>query len=136
MIEATASEPIVLFDGVCNLCDIAVRTVLAADRTGRFRFAPLQSDTARALLLRHGRSPEHVDSIVLIDDRGVHDRSDAALGILTRLPAPWPLAGVAYALPRSLRDRLYDFIARNRYAWFGKRAACTLPAPAHLGRFL
>lgn len=118
------------------MCDVAVRTVLAADRAGRFRFASLQSDTARALLLCHGRSPEDVDSIVLIDELGAHDRSDAVLGILTRLPAPWPLAGVAYALPRSVRDRLYDFIARNRYAWFGKRDVCALPAADYFGRFL
>ena len=129
-------SPVVLFDGVCNLCDVAVRTIIAADSDARFQFAPLQTDAARELLRRHGRTPESIDSIVLIDESGAHVQSDAALGILTRLPAPWPLAGIAYVLPRTVRDRMYAFIARNRYAWFGRRDVCSVPTPEQRARFL
>ncbi|GAC1591552.1 MAG: thiol-disulfide oxidoreductase DCC family protein [Candidatus Velthaea sp.] len=127
---------VVLFDGVCNLCDVAVRLIIANDPRARFSCAPLQSAAARDLLRRYGRTPDGIESIVLIDDMGVHEQSDAALGILTRLRSPWPLAGLAYALPRSVRDRIYAFVARNRYAWFGQRDACSVPTPEGRVRFL
>ena len=131
-----APPAVVLFDGVCNLCSAAVRFMIANDPAGRLRFAPLQSEAAAGLLRAHGRTPGSLESLVLVDADGVHDKSDAALGIATRLRSPWPLAGVAYALPRTWRDRLYLRIAANRYAWFGKRDACMIPSPGDAARFL
>ncbi len=114
-----ARESIVLFDGICNLCNASVRTIAANDPRGHFRFASLESDTASELALRFGRTPGAVNSIVLVDASGWHERSDAALRIACELRFPWPLLGVFFALPVGLRDRAYDWVARNRYRWFG-----------------
>ncbi len=109
----------VLFDGICNLCSASVRTIAANDPRGRFRFASLQSEEARELAMRYGREPSSVTSVVLVDANGWHERSDAALRIACEMAFPWPLLGVFFALPLRLRDALYDWVARNRYRWFG-----------------
>jgi predicted DCC family thiol-disulfide oxidoreductase YuxK len=129
---AEGTERIVLFDGVCNLCNGAVRFILARDPGARFRFASLQSDVARRLL--KGALP--AETMVLIEAGKVHTKSDAALRIARELRAPWPLLYAFAAIPRGFRDMLYDWIARHRYAWFGKRDACMLPTPQMRGRFL
>jgi predicted DCC family thiol-disulfide oxidoreductase YuxK len=113
-------EPTVLFDGICNLCNASVRTIGAASN-GRFHFASLDSDTARVLAEKYGRPIEGLKTIVLVDASGWHERSDAALRIACELSFPWPLLGVFFAVPVSLRDRVYDWVARNRYRWFGTR---------------
>jgi predicted DCC family thiol-disulfide oxidoreductase YuxK len=109
----------VLFDGICNLCNASVRTIAAHDPHGKFHFAALQSDEARDLAKRYRREPGAVSSIVLVDAIGWHERSDAALRIACEMSFPWPLLGVFFALPVPLRDALYDWVARNRYRWFG-----------------
>lgn len=108
-----------LFDGICNLCNASVRTIASSDPRGRFEFVSLGSETARELAVRFGRTPGSTDSIVLVDASGWHERSDAALRIACELRFPWPLLGVCFALPAPLRDRAYDWVARNRYRWFG-----------------
>lgn len=130
------SHPLVLFDGVCNLCDAAVRWIIARDRHERFRFASLQSKAGRAALERAGAVDDTRDSIVLIDERGVHAHSDAVLAIARGLGFPWSLASAARILPRALRDRLYSWIASNRYRWFGRQNACMIPTAALRRRFL
>ena len=130
-----ASHPLVLFDGVCHLCDAAVKFTIANDPEARFRFAPLQSEAAAAALARFGPAAA-TDSIVLVDDAGVHDRSDAALRIASRLAWPLPLLAVFFAVPKAARDAAYAWIARNRYRWFGRRDTCVLPAPGMEARFL
>jgi predicted DCC family thiol-disulfide oxidoreductase YuxK len=131
-----AEDPILLFDGVCNVCHASVRFVLERDRAGRIRFAPLQSDVGRALAARHGFDVAAVDTVVLLDAEGVHQRSDAALRTARLLGAPWSWLWLLAALPRRLRDAAYDFFARRRYAWFGRRDACPLPRPEWRERFL
>ncbi len=131
-----AAHPIVLFDGVCNLCHGFVRFVLDHDRDARFRFAPLESALGRALLLRAGLDPDALDNVVLIDDAGAHLRSDAALRIARSLGAPWSWAWLLVAIPRPLRDGVYDFVARHRYQWFGRKDVCPLPRPEWRARFL
>jgi predicted DCC family thiol-disulfide oxidoreductase YuxK len=126
----------VLFDGLCNLCTASVRFVLERDGESAFDFASLQSDTARRLLSEAGAPAELPDSIVLLDADGVHLRSDAALRIAARLRQPWPALAAFRILPRALRDRVYDFVARRRYGWFGKRDACLIPTPELRARFL
>ncbi len=126
----------ILFDGVCNLCNGVVTWILARDRRAVFRFASLQSDAARALLAEHGASSDLPDSIVLIDADGTHTRSEAALRIAAELGPPWSLLRAARVLPRSLRDAVYDWIARHRYRWFGRRDQCMLPSSDAADRFL
>ncbi len=116
-----AHRSIVLFDGICNLCNASVRTIAANDPRGRFQFASLESDTAKEVALRFGRTPAELNSIVLVDASGWHERSDAALRIACELRFPWPLLGLAFAVPTPLRDRVYDWVARNRYRWFGTK---------------
>ena len=129
-------RPVVLFDGVCNLCTAAVRFVIDRDPAARFAFASLQSDTARRLLEQAGQTAPLPDSIVLLDEEGVHTRSDAALRIAAGLRPPWSLAAGLGIVPRAVRDRVYDFVARHRYRWFGTRDACLIPTPERRTRFL
>lgn len=130
------AHPVLLFDGVCNLCHGAVRFVLERDRTARFRFAPLQSDVGRALLVRHGLDADALDTMVLVDAGGAHVRSDGFVAIVRGLGAPWSALAVIALVPRPMRDATYDWIARNRYRWFGKKDACPLPRPEWRERFL
>ncbi len=127
---------VILFDGVCNLCNGFVQFVIARDPTGRFRFAALQSDAARRLLGRRDTPQEWPDSIVLVEDGGVFTRSTAALRVARGLRFPWPLAYAFVGVPRALRDWVYEIVARNRYRWFGRRDACMLQTPELRARFI
>ena len=127
---------VVLFDGVCNLCNASVRFIIARDPSARFRFAPLQSATARALFAGTGGRSPLPDSFVLLEHGRLYVRSTAALRVARRLRFPWPLLYIFIAVPRPLRDVLYDFIARHRYRWFGSREACMVPTPELRARFL
>ena len=130
------ASSVVLFDGVCNLCNAAVTFIIDRDPSARFRFATLDSEAARALL-QTARAPAGLpDSIALVDEEGVFTRSDAALRIARRLTFPWPLTYVFILAPRVLRDALYDLIARHRYRWFGRQETCMVPTPELRGRFL
>jgi len=132
-----SSEPgLILFDGVCNFCSGVVRFVIARDPNGRFRFAPLQSDAAAARLQKFAGVSSNLDSIVLIEGDRLFTRSAAALRIARRLRSPWPLAYLLMAVPRPLRDWVYDFVARRRYRWFGRSDTCLVPTPELRDRFL
>src|ERR1700738_3070735 len=132
------AEPrsVVLFDGVCNLCNASVRFIAANDPAGRFSFASLQSARGRALLGDRRPIPGEPDSIVLLDYGRRYERSDAALHIALGLRAPWPLAFAAILIPRAARDAVSGWIARNRYRWFGRTGTCALPPPGLRERFL
>ena len=119
---------IILFDGVCNLCNGAVRFIIKRDRFGKFRFASLQSDAGRALLEQNGVTHRGTDSIVYIPQQGdAFSESSAVLYILKELGRGWQLLFPLIHLPGFLRDGIYRFIARNRYRWFGKKEKCMLP---------
>ena len=133
---ALAPGPVVLFDGTCNLCNGAVQFVVRRDPRGRFRFAPLQSAVAQELLAPGGGLAALPDSIVLVHQGRVRTKSGAALAIARGLRWPWPLLTVFWLVPAPLRDFVYDWIARNRHRWFGRRDACMLPTPALRARFL
>lgn len=128
-------HPILLFDGVCNLCNAAVRFVVRFDAEGEFRFAPLQSDVGQALLERHGLATEAFDSFVLVEDGDYSTKSTAALRVARRLDGPLPLVYPLIYLPAGVRDRVYDFVAEHRYQVFGKRDACPVPDPEIRERF-
>ena len=133
-----ASHPVVLFDGVCNLCNGAVQFIVDRDPRGTFRFTSLQSERAASLLREHGREPPRgePDSVVLIEDGRVYERSTAALRIARRLSGAWPLFYAFLIVPRLLRDAVYSLIARYRYRWFGKSEQCRVPTPELRARFL
>jgi predicted DCC family thiol-disulfide oxidoreductase YuxK len=122
---------IILFDGVCNFCNGAVNFVIRNDRKGRFKFAPLQSETGNQLRAEHNIGDD-VDSIVLIEDGEAYTLSTAALRIARGLDGIWKLAYALIIIPKSIRDRVYRVIANNRYRWFGKKDACMVPTPDFL----
>ena len=134
-------SPILFYDGVCGLCDRAVQFVLRHDRHGRFRFAALQSAVAAEVLERHGRDPRDLDTMFLLVDAGTPrerllSRSDGVCELLRRLGGGWAVLALARVLPRGMRDRAYDLVARHRYRWFGRFERCALPPPGARERFL
>jgi predicted DCC family thiol-disulfide oxidoreductase YuxK len=120
----------VLFDGVCNLCNGAVRFIAANDPQGRFTFASLQSPQGRAVFADPPAEVAEPETIVLVENGRRYARSDAVLHIALGLRAPWPLAFAAILIPRRVRDGVYSWIARNRYRWFGRTDVCAIPTPA------
>ncbi len=128
--------PVLVFDGVCHLCDRAVRFVLPRDRKGRFRYAPLQSAAAGRLLAPFGIDAARLESVVLMEGGKAYMKSDAALRVAAGLGGIWTLARVFLVVPRPIRDWVYDWIARNRFRWFGKSTSCLMPAPEYRNRFL
>ncbi|HEX6750925.1 MAG TPA: thiol-disulfide oxidoreductase DCC family protein [Longimicrobium sp.] len=128
--------PLVLYDGQCGLCNRSVQLILRHDRRGAFRFAALQSELGQALLARHGLSSETISTVVLVDGGRAFTKSRAALRIAARMDAPWPAMRVFGIVPAPLRDVVYDWVARNRYRWFGRTDACMLPPPEVRARFL
>ena len=127
---------VVLFDGVCNLCNGSVQFIVRHDPAGRFRFASLQSEAGQALLRRHGLDPHDLFSVILVEGGRAYARSDAALRIARGLSGAWRAAGALRVVPRPLRDAVYGWVARNRYRWFGRREACMVPTPELRARFL
>ncbi len=127
---------LLLFDGVCNLCNGFVQWVIIRDHKGVFKFAALQSEAGQAALQQMGKSTEHFDSVVLVTDQGVLTKSDAAIAVAQGLGGWWSLAVVFKVFPRFLRNAVYDWVARNRYRWFGRTEMCMLPRPEWKNRFL
>jgi predicted DCC family thiol-disulfide oxidoreductase YuxK len=131
----THAKPIVFFDGVCNMCNFFASLLLRVDKQGIFLLAPLQGETARAML---PRLPEHPEqwSMVYLDETGIYDLSDAAIKVYRRLGGAWYLLSLARYIPRWIRDPAYRMLARNRYRWFGTRDTCRLPTESEKQRFL
>lgn len=134
--DSDTDGPVILFDGVCTLCNAVVQFVIPRDPDGRLRFASLQSDPGQELLLRHDFATEDFDSIVLVEGEQAYTKSDAVLKIADVLGWPYSLARMGRPLPAALRDWLYDVIADNRYDWFGRRDQCMVPDEDVRDRFL
>jgi predicted DCC family thiol-disulfide oxidoreductase YuxK len=138
----TISNPIILYDGVCGLCNRLNQFVLKRDRNDRFRFAALQSEFAGKVLQKHGVNPQILDTMYLLLDYSQPDerlaaRSDAAVLILAELGGIWrALASIVRLLPRWFRDKAYNLIARNRYQLFGKYQTCQIPDDRQRHKFL
>lgn len=128
--------PILVFDGVCNICSFGVGIVLRADRDGVFRFAFGQGEKGSALKAAYGLPKGDLETVALIENGRCHTKSDAVLEVARRLPWPWKLLLVFRIVPKVLRDPLYSLVARNRYRWFGQRTSCFTPLPEHRSRFL
>ncbi|WP_034339859.1 thiol-disulfide oxidoreductase DCC family protein [Deinococcus misasensis] len=129
-------EPIVLFDGVCNLCNNSVQFILLNERTQKLHFASLQSEVGQSLIAQHWKGANLPESVVLIEQDRIYVQSEAALRIAKHLKFPLSLLGLFVVVPRPIRDAVYDWIARNRYRWFGKQDHCMLPRPEWKSRFL
>jgi predicted DCC family thiol-disulfide oxidoreductase YuxK len=134
-------QPVILYDGLCGLCNRLNQFLLKRDKHDRLRFASLQSDFSRSLLTRHGRNTTDLDTVYLVVDCGrpserLFERSDAIIEVLSVIGGVWKLMTIAKLLPKFMRDLLYDLIARNRYRVFGKSESCMLPEPRHRAKFL
>jgi len=129
-------NPVIIFDGVCNLCNGAVAFIINRDRSARFRFAPIQSAAANNLIARLELSGVKLDSIILVENCKFYIKSTAALRICRELGALWPLLYIFILVPRPIRDYFYDIVAKNRYGWFGKRERCMVPNIDIESRFL
>ncbi|WP_298715046.1 thiol-disulfide oxidoreductase DCC family protein [Chitinophaga sp.] len=129
-------KAVILFDGVCRFCNGSVNFVLRHDKSGRFRFAPLQSEPGQRLMAEHGIDREKTDSFVLIEGGKPYLKSTAALRVARGLGFPWNLLWAFMIVPAFIRNAVYDRIARNRYRWFGKMDACMVPDAEMRSKFL
>ena len=136
MVDLPREDPVVLFDGVCNLCSGSVRFLIEHDSGATLRFAPLQSDVAGDLLDAVGLHDYGFDTIVLVEGEEYYTKSDAALRIARHLDRPWSLLWAFRYVPRLLRDAVYDIVASSRYAVFGRKEQCMVPTPEVRDRFL
>lgn len=130
------AHPIVLFDGVCNFCNAVVNFLIQQDKKKVLRFAAMQSETGKELLLKYNFPPDYLKSFVLIKDGKAYTKSTAALKLFDHLPWYWKWIQTFWVVPKPLRDGVYEFISEQRYKWFGKKDQCMLPTPDVRGRFL
>ncbi|MCW3793656.1 thiol-disulfide oxidoreductase DCC family protein [Paenibacillus sp. LS1] len=129
-------HPIVLVDGVCHFCQGLTKWIIKRDPEGKYHFASLQSDVAKELLAKGNLSTDSMDTFVLIENGKYYTRSTAALRLAKGLKFPYPLLYVFIIVPKFIRNAVYNWVARNRYRWFGKDEACMLPTPEIKDRFL
>ena len=132
----TKKASVILFDGVCNLCNSSVNFVIDRDKQHHFQFASLQSGFGQEQIKRMGGDPTQLHSIVLIEGDHFYQKSTAALRVAKKLSGGWPLLYFFIVIPPFLRNLIYDFIAKNRYRWFGKEKACRIPTPELSHRFI
>lgn len=129
-------HPIILFDGVCNFCNGAVNFTIKRDKQKKIRFAALQSDAGRQLVQQLGLPADDMRSFLFIENGKVYNRSTAALKVCRYLSGLWPLCYGLIIVPSFIRNCIYDWIAKNRYKWFGERQECMIPTPDIKARFL
>jgi predicted DCC family thiol-disulfide oxidoreductase YuxK len=127
---------ILLFDGVCNLCNSLVNFIIKRDPAGKFKFAALQSESAKSLLISFDLEASDLDTFVLINGDRSFSKSTAALHVLKELGGAWKLMYVFIYIPKPLRDAVYDLVARTRYKVFGRRDKCMIPTTDIKDRFL
>jgi len=135
-LDTYTNERIVLFDGVCKLCNAWVRFLLKFDTSRRFKLCSVQSEQGQYLLKALDMPTDRYETMVLLDRGQAWTQSDAFLRVVGQLPMPWPLLKVLYVVPGVVRNGLYDRIASNRYRWFGRRDACRVPDGTEKDRFL
>jgi len=138
-----ASDPItreekilVLFDGVCNLCNSSVQFIIKRDTKGKFTFTSLQSRKGQEYLKRFGLNTNAFYSLIVIEGNKVYDKSDAALKIVRYLDGLWPVLVVFSVIPRPIRNFFYNLVSKNRYKLFGKQDQCMIPTPELKARFI
>ena len=136
-VQLPQGKLIVLFDGVCNFCDDSVQRIIKNDKKDLFRFASLQSEAGQQLTAERGIDTSSIDSIILIDPgNAYYIKSTAALKIAAQMDSFYPILQVFLVLPVGFRDVVYDYVAKNRYKWFGKKEACKIPSPEEQNKFI
>jgi predicted DCC family thiol-disulfide oxidoreductase YuxK len=130
------ADNIILFDGVCNLCNRSVQFIIKRDKKKLFRFASLQGETGQEILRRFGLPADDLNSFIFLENDKIYTRSTGALRMLKALGGGWKLLYGFIIVPRFIRDAVYNWIARNRYKWYGKKDECMIPTPALKERFL
>lgn len=131
-----ADAPVILFDGLCNLCESSVQFIIKRDEKRVFKFASLQGNYAKQLLKTHGIHDYNYDTFILWQAGKIYTHSTAALKVLTQLGGFWKLLYFGWLIPKFIRDLIYSFVAKNRYKWFGKKTVCWIPTPQLKERFL
>lgn len=134
--NVSPNDRVVLFDGVCRLCGAWAKFLIRFDRRHVFKLATMQSDEGRKILDWYGLPVDGYESMILVEGNRMYAKSSAFVRVMARLPFPWKAAAVLWLIPRAIRDWLYDRVALNRYAIFGRHQSCVLPAPDHERRFL
>jgi predicted DCC family thiol-disulfide oxidoreductase YuxK len=129
-------HPVILFDGVCNLCNGFVQFIIKRDAKAKFRFAALQSDFAKEELQKRNINPNIINTVIFLDKELTYTQSTAALEIAKTLGKGWQLFYPLIFLPTFFRDYLYKIVAKNRYKWFGQKDSCMVPTPELKSRFL
>lgn len=127
-------KAIVLFDGDCNFCDASVQFIIKRDPKAYFQFASIQSEVGQRYVEQF--QLQTIDSVIVIEDNHAYTKSSAALKIAKRFSGLWKLLLIAKVIPSPIRDKVYDYIAKNRYKWFGKKEVCHLPTKEERERFL
>ncbi|HOZ78345.1 MAG TPA: thiol-disulfide oxidoreductase DCC family protein [Ferruginibacter sp.] len=128
--------PVILFDGICNFCNGAVNFTIKRDKRKVIKFAALQTEIGKTLLQQHGLPENYTSSFIFIENGKLYNRSTAALRVCRYLSGLWPLCYGLIIVPAFIRNAVYDFIAKNRYKWFGQKDACMIPTPEMRARFL
>jgi predicted DCC family thiol-disulfide oxidoreductase YuxK len=131
-----SQHSIILFDGVCNLCNTAVQFVIRRDNTHHFLFASLQSEEGKKIVAENNFPANGMLSFILVENGKVYDRSTAALKVVRKLKGSWRFLYGFIIVPRFIRDGIYRIISANRYQWFGKKNECMIPTPELRARFL
>jgi len=134
--DKNIGHPLIIFDGVCNYCCGVVNSIIGRDPGGVFRFAPFQSEAAGRILGQYNYPSDSLDSFVLIDGGKLYTKSEAGLRVQKLLGGIHKLLYAFIAVPAPVRDAVYDYIARNRYKWYGKKEECMIPDPEMRSRFL
>ncbi len=129
-------QPIILFDGVCNFCNSAVNFVLKRNTKANVLFTPMQSETGQKLLAEYHLPVDSMESFVFIENDKPYNRSTAALKVCRHLRGLWPLCYGFIIVPKFIRNGIYNWVANNRYKWFGKKESCMIPTPEVKARFL
>lgn len=124
-----AQNPVIFFDGVCNLCNASVQFAIEHDKKNDFRFTALQGEYAKTILPKYNLDLTKIDSIILIENNRLYTKSSAALRIAKRLSGLWPMLYAFIIIPKFIRDWFYDIIAKNRYKWWGMQENCWVPTP-------
>lgn len=130
------NHKIILFDGVCNLCNSSVNFIIDRDKKNIFKFAALQSEAGQKILDKSGMNKNDFDSVVLVDENKIYSKSTAALKIVKEFPSLWKTLYVFIIIPSPVRNFIYDLIAKNRYRWFGKKDSCRMPSPELKNKFI
>ena len=129
-------SPVILFDGICNLCSVSVKFVIKRDKKKVFRFASLQGEFGQSVLAKYHLSQTDFNSFILLEDDKIYNRSSGALRVTKSMSGLWPLMYGFIIVPAFIRNSLYDFISKHRYRWFGRKEVCWIPTPELKGLFI